>query len=115
MRGFPSPEAHFDFDFVSLFEEPSRRPHPYLKVVIVCTRSQTDFLDFRDMLVLLGLSGAFVLLELEFAQIGDATDGWIGRGRDFDQVQACLFGAADCVFDWHHANLLALRVDNPYL
>jgi hypothetical protein len=38
------------------------------------------------VLILLGVSRALVLFELEFAQIGDAADGWIGGGRDFDQV-----------------------------
>ena len=64
------------------------------------------------MLILLRVSGALVLFELELAQIGDAADRRFGRCRDLDQVKTCLFGAPDGLIDGQDPNLLAFGVQD---
>jgi hypothetical protein len=66
------------------------------------------------VLVLLGVAGAFVLFELEFAEVGDAAHGRIRRRRDFDQVEAGFFGAVDRLLDGQNANLLPIGVEDAY-
>lgn len=83
--------------------------------MLVGARSQSDLLDLRDMLILLGITRAFVLLEPEPAQVRDATYWRVGCSGDFDQVEAGLLGASKCVLDRDDANLLALFIDDADL
>jgi hypothetical protein len=62
------------------------------------------------VLVLFGVAGSLVLLELEFAKIGDPTNGRLRRCCDLDQVQASFFRTPDGLFNWQYTNLLTLRV-----
>jgi hypothetical protein len=67
------------------------------------------------VLILLSVSCPFVRLELELAQVGNATHGRLrGRG-DLDQVQAGFFRTADGLFNWQNTNLLTVRVKNTDL
>jgi hypothetical protein len=99
MGRLAAPEAHLDLDFVALLEKATRGTHAHLEIVIVGARPQPHLLDLRNVLVLLGVAGALILFKLEFAEIGDTAHRRIGRRRDFDQVQAGLFSAADRLLD----------------
>jgi hypothetical protein len=115
MGGLAATEPDFDFDFVTLFEEPSRCAHTHLQVMIVGTRAKPHFFDLRNVLVLLGVSLTLVLLEFEFPQIGNATDWRIGGRRDFDQVQSGFLGAMNSIFEWHDPDLLTVSIEDSYL
>ena len=86
MSRLAASEAHLDFDLVPLFEKSAGCAHAHLQVMIVRTGAQADLFDFRDVLILFGVTRALVLLEFEFAKIGDAAHGWVGGRGDFDQV-----------------------------
>jgi hypothetical protein len=115
MARFSAAEAHLYFYFVAVFEKASSRSDADLEVMVVRARSDAHFFDLRNMLVLSGIASAFVLLETKLAEIGDATDGWICAGRDFDQIEAGLLGGAQGILDGHHAHLLALFIDDANL
>src|SRR5919198_1515041 len=115
MRSLAPAEAHLDFHFVTFFQEAPRRAHTNLQVVLVGTRSQADLLDLRHALVLLGVAGAFVLLEPESAQVRDPTHWRIRRSRDFDEVEAGVLRAAKRLVNRNYSNLLALLIDNTDL
>ena len=80
--------------------------------MIVGAWSQADFFDFGDVLIFLRVSRAFVLFELELAQVGDAAHRRFGRCRDLDQVKTCLFGAPNGLIDGQDPNLLAFGVQD---
>ena len=115
MGGFTTAEAHFDLHFVAFFQETSRRPHANLQVMFVSARPQTDLLDLRDVLVLLGVTVAFVLFEPESAEVRDPADRRVGGRRDLDQIAARLLCASKRLIDGNNADLLALFVDNADL
>jgi len=115
MRRLASAEPHLDFNLVAFLEEAPRRTHPDLQIVIISAGPNPHLLDFRDVLILLGVPGALVLLELELPQIGDAAHGRIGRGRDFDQIKPCLFGSANSFLDRQNPDLSAIRVEDADL
>ena len=115
MRRLASAEPHLDFDLVAFLEEPPRRPYSDLQIVIIGAWPNPHLLDFRDVLILLGIAGALVLLELELPQIGDAAHGWIGRGRDFDQIKPGFFSPANSFLDRQNPDLSAVRVEDADL
>ncbi len=84
---------------MTLLEESPRRANADLQVVVIRPRPQPHLLDLRHVLVLLRVPRALVLFELEFAEIGNTTHGWICRRGDFDQIQTDLFGASNCVLE----------------
>jgi hypothetical protein len=114
MRRFPPAETHFNFDLVPVLQEPSRRPHPHLQIVVVRARSQAHLFDLGNVLVLLGVTRALVRLELEFAKIGNAAHRRFGRRGNFDQIQPGFFGSSNGLFCRHHANLLAFGVQDAH-
>ena len=115
MRCFTPAESDLDFDFVTFFQEPSRRAHADLQVVLVSARSQADLFHLRHVLVLFRVARALALLEPEASQVGNATHGWIGCCGDFDQVEPRFFCAAQGGVDVDDANLFAVFVDNTDL
>ncbi len=114
MRRLATPEADLDFDFVPLFQEPARRPHAHLQVMVVGARPYPYFLDLGHVLVLFRVSSTLVRLKLELAQISNPTDRRLSRGGNLNKVQSGLFGAPNGFFDRHDTNLLALGVENPH-
>jgi hypothetical protein len=114
MGRFTAAEAHFDLDFVAVLQETASGSYTHLQVVLVGPWPQAHFLDLGDVLVLLRVASAFILLEAEFADIGNPADGRIRSWRDFDQVEACLFSAAKRFLNRHHADLLAIVIDNAH-
>jgi hypothetical protein len=114
MRRFPPTESHFNFYLVPVLQETSRGPHPHLQIVVVRARSQSHLFDLRNVLVLLGVARALVRLELEFAQIGNAAHRWFGRRSNFDQIQPGFFGSSNGLFRRHHADLLAVGVQDAH-
>lgn len=115
MRSLAPTKAHFDFHFMTFFQETPRRPHADLQIVLVGARSQADLLYLRDMLVLLRVTGALILFESVPAQVGDATYGRIRRCGNFDEVKAGFFGAAQGVLNRKDSDLLAVFVDDADL
>ena len=100
---------------MTVFEEAPRRAYADLQVVLVRARSQADLLDLRDVLVLLGITGAFVLLEPESPQVRDPTHWRICRTGDFDEVEAGVLCAAKRLVNRNDSNLLAVFIDNADL
>jgi hypothetical protein len=66
------------------------------------------------VLIFLGVPGPLVLLEFEFAKIGNTTYGRFGRRGNLNKVQPGLFGSLDGLFGGHDADLLALGVEDPH-
>jgi hypothetical protein len=114
MRSFAAAEAHFDLDLVAVLQETASGSYPHLQVVLVGPWPQTHLLHLGDVLVLLRIAGALVLLEAKLAEIGNAANGRVGICRDFDQVEARLLCASKRFVNRHHADLLAIVVDNAH-
>jgi hypothetical protein len=115
MSGFAAAEPHLHLYLVALLEEPPRGAHPHLQIVVVSSRPQPHLFHFRDVLILFGVSGSLVLLELELPHIGNPADRRIRRRRDFDQIQSGFFSPTDRLLEWHDTDLLSVGIDNAHL
>ena len=71
---------------------------------------------FRSLLlVLAGLALLLRRLVLELAVVHDLADRGLGGWCNFDEVEIGIRGDAECIFDAHDADLLAVRPDEPDL
>ena len=61
------------------------------EIVFFGCQLEADFLDFRDLLVLLGFSFFLGLLEHVLAVVHDLADRIVGLGEDQDQIQILVF------------------------
>jgi len=115
VRGFATAEADLHFHFVTIFQETARRAHADLQIVLVGAGPQSDLLDLRDMLVLLGITRALVLLEPEPPQVRDATNGRVCSSGHLDEVEAGLLGSSKGVLNRNNADLSAFIIDDTDL
>ena len=73
--------------------------------------AQLDFLDFDNLLGLLGFAFLFVLLVQELAEVHDLHDGRLGLRRNFHQVQLGFARHPQSVLRRHDADVLAIGAD----
>ena len=64
MRHLAAAEAQRDLDLVAFLEEAPHGLHLDLVVVVVDARAELDFLDLDGLLLLAGLGGLLLLVEL---------------------------------------------------
>jgi hypothetical protein len=82
--------------------------------VAVDVRAHLDLLDLDDLLVLARF-GRFLLVGVfQLAEIEDLDDRRFGIGRDFDEVQARLFGGEQCIIDGNVPAVAAVGIDELY-
>jgi len=115
MRSFAPAKADLDLYLVALLQEPPRRAHANLQIVIVSTRSQADLFHLRHMLVLLRITRALVLFKPEASQVGNATHRWVGRSSHFDQVKPGFLRPAQGLVNRNDSKLFAALVDDTDL
>ena len=73
-----------------------------------------DLLDLDDLLLLAGLGGLLLLLELELPVVEDLAHRRLGIGRDLDEVEIGLFGHHHRLADRHDADILAGGIDQAH-
>jgi hypothetical protein len=100
---------------VPVFQKPTRGSDAHLQVVLVGAWPQSNFLDFRYVLILLRVAGALVLLKAKLTKVGNSAHGRTGARGDLDQIEARLLGASERVFNRHHADLLAVVAHKAHL
>ena len=86
--------------------------------VVVVLRDLRAELDLADRDLLLMLARLLLLLRLLVLVLGvveHAADRGLGLGRDLDQVEIAFLRVAQRVVDLHHAELLAVLVDQTNL
>ena len=75
-------------------------------IVSVDVHAELDFLELGGGVALvLFVLGSFVF---ELAEVDDATDGWLGGGCDFHEVEAQILGVPEGVGEFHDSQLLAV-------
>ena len=112
VRHLAAPEEDRRLDLVAFFDEPVNMVLLELVIVLVDLRSELDFLDLDDVLMLLRFPGALLLLVLILAEVHDPADRRHGRRRDLDQVEPLLLGDGQRLRRRHDAELLAGIVDD---
>ena len=111
MRHFATAEPQGDLHLVALFQELEDRPHLHVIVMRVGARTELDFLDLDDLLLLAGFRLALLRLILELAEVHDLADWRFSRRRDLDKVKAGLFGHLHGAGRGHHPDVFAIGPD----
>src|ERR1700732_4016731 len=101
--------------FVAFAEEADDLALANLIVVLRGGGPKLDFLQLRAAAALALLVGLFVGLVEIFAVVGDLTNGRIGRGRNFHQIEALFLGQLYGFKRLHDAELAALFINHPDL
>jgi len=111
VRHLTSAETEAGFDLVAALQELDCLILLGLVVVVVDGHGEFDFLDDDDLLLFARGAFGLVLLVEKAAVVLDATDGWDGGRRDFDQVESTFAGNLQR-FKWREdAELFAVLVD----
>src|SRR5437879_5542912 len=101
--------------FVAFAEEPDDLALANLIVVLRGGGPKLYFLQLRAAAALALLVGLLVGLIDIFAVVGDFTNGRIGRGRNFHQVEPLFLGQLYGFKRLHDAELAALFINHPDL
>ncbi len=72
-------------------------------VVVVDAGTELDLLDLDDLLLLAGLGGLLLLVEVELAVIEDLADRRIGVRGDLDEIESGVFGQLERVREGDNA------------
>ena len=113
MRHFAAPKAQGDLHLVAFAQKLQNRAHLDVIVVLVGAGAKLDLFDFDDVLLFAGLSLALLLLIFEFAEIHDLADRRFGIWRNLNQIQPCLLSHLHCTGGCDHADIFAVRSDQP--
>ena len=111
MRHFATTEPKCDFHFVAVLKELVDVAHFNFVIIGVRVGTEFDFLDLNDLLFLAGLRLTLLRLVLKLAEIHDLTNRWIGVWRDFNQIQASLFGHDHCTGWCYNTHIVAVCAD----
>src|SRR5262245_51898842 len=96
VRHFATAEAQRHLDLVAFTEEANHRAHLHVVVVIVDHRTEFDFLDFDDLLLLARFRLLLLFLKFVLAKIKQLADWRLGIRRNLDEVEACLLSQRQC-------------------
>ena len=113
VRHFATAEEDGGLHLVAFFQEALDVLLLELVVVFVHLRTELDFLDLDDLLVLSSLARALLLLVLVLPEVHDPADGWDRSGGDLDEIEPFLLGDRERLRRRHDAELLARIVDDP--
>ena len=111
MRDLAAAETQRHLDLVAFLEEAAHRLHLHAVVVLVNARTQLDFLDLDDLLLLARLGGLLLLGEAKAPVVEDFADGRRGVRRDLDEIEPGLLGNAQRVQQLNDAVILAFGID----
>src|SRR3989338_514563 len=113
VRLFPSPQNELNAHLVSLLEELFRARQTHLLVSICDAKRQPDALDFHLLLRGALFLYLLLLLILKRPKVEDLGDGWVGLGRNLDQIQFALLGKTQGFLKRKHTEHLSFVVDHP--
>lgn len=119
MGHLSAPEHQGDLDLVHLLQKIPRVLHLEVEVMFACEGPEFDLLQMHSLLMEFCRMVFLVLRILKFSKIEDPTNGRIGGGRDFYQVQGFFFRFLQRVLCQKDANLIPVTADetnllNPY-
>ena len=115
MRHLTTPETDADLDPVAILQEFERTFYLGIEVIGVDAGAHTDFLDFHDLLILLGFLLTLLLVEAELGIVHNLTDRGDCIGRDFHQVEALLLCHTIGFVCRHDAQLRTIGTDQSNL
>ena len=87
--------------FIIVLEKTDSLLHLELNVVFARFGSNANLFQFCLMLFTFG--GPFTFVVLELSIVHDATNRWLGFGRDFDEIEPVFTGLGQCVGCWDDA------------
>src|SRR5450432_827380 len=114
VRDLAAAEANRELHLVAALEEPPRRLHFEVDVVIVGLGPELDLLDLDDRLVAPRLRLLLLLLVLVLAEVEDLANGGLGLGIDLDQIEALLQRHAERFVGLQHAQHAAVGSDDAH-
>ena len=103
------------FDLVAALQEALGTLALGLVVVHVDLQSKTHFFEDGVGLVALGFFRLLRGFVLELAEIHNLGDGRLGIGSNLNQIQVCLLGKTNGVFNAHYTDLLAVGANKSDL
>jgi hypothetical protein len=115
VREFAAAEAQRDLDLVAFADELVNCLHFGGIIMVIDVGTHLDLFDLLRLLALAGEVGLFLGLIFEFADVEEFRDGWIGVGRDFNQIETKLVRLLHRFLGVHHAQIFAIFVDHPHL
>ena len=104
-------KAQGHLDLVAFLQELHHGSHLDIIVMGIGSRTELDFLDLDDLLLLAGLGLALLLFVLELAQVHDLADRRGRVGRDFDQIQPGVLRHLQPDRGRNHADILSIGAD----
>ena len=105
-------EAQGGLYLVALAEEANCLVLLGLVIMLIHGHREFHFFDHDDFLLLARGAIALVLFVKELAVILNAADGWLGGGRNFNQVEATLAGYFESFEGRQNAELFTVFVDD---
>jgi hypothetical protein len=112
MRHLAAFETQRRLDLIAFAQEANRLVLLGLVIMLVDGHGKLNFLDHDHFLLLARRAVALVLLVKELPVILNAADGRLGRGRNFDQVQATLAGYLQSFKGRQNAELFTVFVND---
>lgn len=115
VREFATPETERDFHFVTIFDEALHIAHLHVIIMRVDVGTHLDLLDLLRLLRFARGIGLFLGFVTILADIKELADRRIGIGRNFNQIEANVGRLIDCLLRVHHAQILAIFVNDADL
>ena len=94
-----SAEEDICFDFVTFLEKLLGVLEFKVVIVVICLRSEPNFLDLLFLLVRFRLLLFFLLCVKELLIVDNATNGRIRRSRYFDEIEVLLVSNFHCLLE----------------
>jgi hypothetical protein len=114
VRHFAPSESQSHFYLVAVFKELEHVAHLDVIVIGVGVWPELDLFDLDDLLLLARFGFALLRFVLEFAEIHDLADRWIGIWRNFDQIKPCLFCQVHGAGWGNYSDVFAVGADQAY-
>ena len=108
---FAATEAQGDLHLVAALQELDRIFDLAVEVVVIGARTDFDFFDFDDFLVLTSFGFTLLLLVFELTVVHDLADGRRGGGGNFHQIKPGFFSHCQCAIGRNDADVLAVGAD----
>ena len=115
MSQLTAAEPNGNLHLVPLLQEANGVFHLRVEVADIGVQTETDFLDFHDVLIFPGFLFPFGLFEPILAVIHDPADRRRGRRSDFHQVEIFFVGKPLGVPGRHNPQLFAAVPDDADL
>ena len=114
-RDLSSFEHHGCLHLVPIQQKSPGVPRFEIEIVSIRVGMETEFLQERDMLMLLLKLVFLRLLVLELTVADNLAYGWLGSGNDLHEVGIAFSCQENSLPYRHHAKLSSVMIDNPDL